>query len=138
MLLGDDDQRGFADDLAAVVIGASHRGQLRQAAGEMGISGWLEAVLSWPRRFIVGARGPGRGDGADVRPPPPRRRRRIASAAMGKLPLRARLATTVGGAAGRVSRLAGRGDGSVIGGVIACGSSPTCSGCWPRTARSCW
>src|ERR1700683_4199158 len=33
------------------------------------------------------------------------------------LPLRARLATTVGGAAGRASRLAGR-DGSVIGGVI--------------------
>jgi hypothetical protein len=37
-----------------VVIGVSHRGQLRQAAGEMGIVGWLEAVLSWPRRFIVG------------------------------------------------------------------------------------
>jgi len=37
---------------------------------------------------------------------------------MGKLPLRARLATTIGGAAGRMSRLAGRGDGSVIGGVI--------------------
>jgi UDP-N-acetylmuramyl tripeptide synthase len=34
------------------------------------------------------------------------------------LPLRARLATTVGGAPGRASRLAGRGDGSVIGGVI--------------------
>jgi lipid II isoglutaminyl synthase (glutamine-hydrolysing) len=34
------------------------------------------------------------------------------------LPLRARLATTVGGAAGRASRLAGRGDGSVIGGVV--------------------
>src|SRR6266853_845866 len=34
------------------------------------------------------------------------------------LPLRARLATTIGGAAGRMSRLAGRGDGSVIGGVI--------------------
>ena len=37
---------------------------------------------------------------------------------MNKLPLRARLATSVGGAASRVSRLAGRGDGSVIGGVI--------------------
>jgi lipid II isoglutaminyl synthase (glutamine-hydrolysing) len=35
-----------------------------------------------------------------------------------RLPLRARLATTVGGAAGTASRLAGRGDGSVIGGVI--------------------
>jgi UDP-N-acetylmuramyl tripeptide synthase len=37
---------------------------------------------------------------------------------MGKLPLRARLATTIGGAAGRVSRMSGRGDGSVIGGVV--------------------
>jgi UDP-N-acetylmuramyl tripeptide synthase len=38
---------------------------------------------------------------------------------MSNLPLRARLATAIGGAAGRASRLAGRGDGSVIGGVIA-------------------
>jgi UDP-N-acetylmuramyl tripeptide synthase len=37
---------------------------------------------------------------------------------MGKLPMRARLATTLGGAAGTMSRLAGRGDGAVIGGVI--------------------
>jgi UDP-N-acetylmuramyl tripeptide synthase len=37
---------------------------------------------------------------------------------MGKLPLRARLATSIGGAAGTVSRLTGRGDGSVIGGVL--------------------
>ena len=37
---------------------------------------------------------------------------------MSKLPLRARLATSIGGAAGRVSRLTGRGDGSVIGGVL--------------------
>src|SRR5437899_2416773 len=40
------------------------------------------------------------------------------------LPLRARLATTVGGAAGRASRLAGRGDRSVIGGVIATADDP--------------
>src|ERR1700732_4966091 len=37
---------------------------------------------------------------------------------MGKLPIRARLATTLGGAAGRMSRLAGRGDGSGVGGGI--------------------
>jgi hypothetical protein len=58
-LLGADDQTAFADDLASVVIGASHRGQLRQAAGEMGIAGWLEPVLSWPRRFIATAAGNG-------------------------------------------------------------------------------
>ena len=84
----------------------------------MGIVGWLEAVLSWPRRFIVGtddqvaASAPAAADSANSATD------RIASAAMGKLPLRARLATTVGGAAGRVSRLSGRGDGSVIGGVV--------------------
>jgi len=54
-LLGDDDQAAFIEDLAAVAIGVSHRGQLGKAAGEMGVTGWLEAVLSWPRRFIVGA-----------------------------------------------------------------------------------
>jgi UDP-N-acetylmuramyl tripeptide synthase len=37
---------------------------------------------------------------------------------MGKLPIRARVATTIGGAAGRMSRITGRGDGSVIGGVV--------------------
>jgi lipid II isoglutaminyl synthase (glutamine-hydrolysing) len=37
---------------------------------------------------------------------------------MSKLPLRARLATSISGAASRVSRLTGRGDGSVIGGVL--------------------
>jgi UDP-N-acetylmuramyl tripeptide synthase len=37
---------------------------------------------------------------------------------MSKLPIRARVATSIGGAATRVSRLTGRGDGSVIGGVV--------------------
>jgi hypothetical protein len=54
-LLGEDDQGGFIEDLAAVAIGVTHTGQLRKAAGEMAVTGWLEAVLSWPRRFIVGA-----------------------------------------------------------------------------------
>ncbi len=53
-LLGADDQRGFAADLANLAVGSSHRGQLLQAAGEMGVASWLEPVLSWPRRFIVG------------------------------------------------------------------------------------
>src|SRR5499433_1137200 len=37
---------------------------------------------------------------------------------MSKLPIRARVATTLGEAAGKMSRLTGRGDGSVIGGVV--------------------
>jgi DNA helicase HerA-like ATPase len=53
-LLGEDDQRAFAADLARLAVGSSYRGQLLQAAGEMGVVGWLEPVLSWPRRFIVG------------------------------------------------------------------------------------
>jgi hypothetical protein len=54
-LLGEDDQGAFVEDLAAVAIGVTHTGQLRKAAGEMGVASWLEPVLSWPRRFIVGA-----------------------------------------------------------------------------------
>ncbi len=54
-LLGEDDQRAFSADLAVLAVGSSHRGQLLQAAGEMGVVGWLEPVLSWPRRFIVGS-----------------------------------------------------------------------------------
>src|ERR1700683_2563220 len=41
-----------------------------------------------------------------------------------RLPMRARLATTVGDAAASVSRLAGKGDGSVIGGVISLRLAP--------------
>src|SRR5487761_683902 len=41
-----------------------------------------------------------------------------------RLPMRARVATTVGDAAATVSRLAGKGDGSVIGGVISLRLAP--------------
>jgi hypothetical protein len=57
LLLGDDDQRGFLADVAAVMVGRDPGVQLAQAAAEMDVSGWLEAVLSWPRRFI--GDGPG-------------------------------------------------------------------------------
>ena len=53
VLLGDDDQRAFADDLACALIGVGTRAQVRQAGGAMGIAAWLEVVLSWPRRFIA-------------------------------------------------------------------------------------
>ena len=55
-LLGEDDQARSSTISRAVAIGVSHRGQLGKAAGEMGVTAWLEAVLSWPRRFIVGCR----------------------------------------------------------------------------------
>jgi DNA helicase HerA-like ATPase len=52
-LLGADDQRGFAADLATVGVGTRSREQLGRAAAAMGVSGWLEVVLSWPRRFLA-------------------------------------------------------------------------------------
>jgi uncharacterized protein len=53
LLLGDDDQGGFLADLAAVLVGQDPGLQLSQAAAMMNVSGWLEVVLSWPRRFIA-------------------------------------------------------------------------------------
>jgi len=67
-LLGADDQRAFSADLAILAVGSSHRGQLLQAAGEMGVVGWLEPVLSWPRRFIVGYDADADHDGGGVVP----------------------------------------------------------------------
>jgi len=59
LLLGDDDQRGFLADVAAVMVGRDPGLQLAQAAADMGVCDWLEAVLSWPRRFIAGESGEG-------------------------------------------------------------------------------
>jgi hypothetical protein len=53
VLLGDDDQRSFADDLGGAFTGAGLRSQVRHAGRALGIAGWLEVVLSWPRRFIA-------------------------------------------------------------------------------------
>jgi hypothetical protein len=55
VLFGHDDQRGFLADLAAVMVGRDPGLHLALAAAEMQVSGWLEAVLSWPRRFLSGA-----------------------------------------------------------------------------------
>jgi hypothetical protein len=55
LLLGDDDQDGYLTDLAAVMVGHDPGTHLAQAAAVMDVPGWLEVVLSWPRRFITGA-----------------------------------------------------------------------------------
>ena len=52
-LLGDDDQRGFTQDLATVGVGLGPGTQLRQAADAMEAGSWLAVVLSWPRRFVA-------------------------------------------------------------------------------------
>jgi hypothetical protein len=53
LLVGGDDQNGFLADLAAVMVGQDPGLQVSQVAAVLGISGWLEVVLSWPRRFVA-------------------------------------------------------------------------------------
>ena len=57
LLLGADDHRGYTGDLATVTVGLDPGTRLRYAAAEMAIPGWLDVVLSWPRRFITGELG---------------------------------------------------------------------------------
>jgi len=52
VLLGDDDEASFMQDLAAVGVGLEAGPRLRRAAGAMAAGAWLEVVLSWPRRFV--------------------------------------------------------------------------------------
>ncbi|HLX46909.1 MAG TPA: ATP-binding protein [Streptosporangiaceae bacterium] len=57
LLLGADDHRGYTGDLAIVAVGRDPGTRLGYAAAEMAVRGWLEVVLSWPRRFIAGEFG---------------------------------------------------------------------------------
>ncbi|HEX2317219.1 MAG TPA: ATP-binding protein [Thermomonospora sp.] len=51
-LAGEDGHEGFADDLAAVAVGLDPDDQLDEVARTMHADSWLEAVLSWPDRFV--------------------------------------------------------------------------------------
>ncbi|MFC6080186.1 ATP-binding protein [Sphaerisporangium aureirubrum] len=51
VLLGDDEHEGVQRDFATVAIGVEPRDRVRHIAQTMG-AGWLETVLSWPRRFV--------------------------------------------------------------------------------------
>ncbi|MBO0785154.1 MAG: hypothetical protein J2P33_03660, partial [Actinobacteria bacterium] len=53
VLLGDDDQQGFAADLARAAVGVAAAERFLAVARAMGAEGWLEVVLSWPRRFLA-------------------------------------------------------------------------------------
>jgi hypothetical protein len=75
-LVGEDGPVPFAVDLAQVMPGVDHAQALRHTAALMQVSGgistgpgWLEAVLSWPRRFVTfpGTQRPP-GDAADWPP----------------------------------------------------------------------
>jgi hypothetical protein len=60
-LLGEDDQRAFADDLAVLGVGLPPSAQLGHAATRMNAAPWLTAVLSWPGRYLASA-GLARGE----------------------------------------------------------------------------
>jgi hypothetical protein len=51
-LLGDDDQAGFARDLAALGVGLPPGAQAGHAARQLGAP-WLPVVLSWPGRYLA-------------------------------------------------------------------------------------
>jgi hypothetical protein len=54
VLLGDDDQRAFTEDLATVGVGRDPGTWLCRVAAMMDAGAWLDVVLSWPRRFVTG------------------------------------------------------------------------------------
>jgi hypothetical protein len=60
-LLGEDEQAGLRDDIAAVMVGVDVRVQVAQVAAALR-AGWLPEVLCWPDRYSPG--GPGSGLGA--------------------------------------------------------------------------
>jgi uncharacterized protein len=52
-LLGEDDQHGFAGDLAVLGVGLAPGAQLGHATALMGAAPWLAGVLSWPGRYLA-------------------------------------------------------------------------------------
>ena len=58
VLLGEDDQRAFTGDLAALGVGLPPGAQLGHAAALMHAAPWLAEVLSWPGRHVAPAGRP--------------------------------------------------------------------------------
>jgi uncharacterized protein len=70
-LLGEDDQRGFGHDLAALGVGLPPGAQLAHVAAPMGVTAWLAVVLSWPGRLVAARNHPAAwfaGDAAGGKP----------------------------------------------------------------------
>jgi uncharacterized protein len=63
-LLGEDDQAAFSRDLATLGVGLQPGAQLGHVAALMNVGPWLEVVLSWPGRFVVGPSAAGAAEGA--------------------------------------------------------------------------
>ncbi|MEV0622921.1 ATP-binding protein [Nonomuraea sp. NPDC050404] len=52
VILGDDEHEGVQRDIMTVAIGVESSARIRHVGQTMG-AGWLESVLSWPRRFVL-------------------------------------------------------------------------------------
>ncbi|WP_157254759.1 ATP-binding protein [Nonomuraea typhae] len=52
VILGDDENEAMQRDILTVAIGIESGARLRHVGQTMG-AGWLESVLSWPRRFVL-------------------------------------------------------------------------------------
>jgi uncharacterized protein len=52
VILGDDEHEGIQRDVTTVAIGVEPRERVKYVAHTMA-AGWLETVLSWPRRFVL-------------------------------------------------------------------------------------
>jgi hypothetical protein len=52
VILGDDESESVQRDITTVAVGIETQARLRHVGHTMG-AGWLEGVLSWPRRFVL-------------------------------------------------------------------------------------
>ncbi|MFB4272629.1 ATP-binding protein [Nonomuraea sp. GTA35] len=52
VILGDDEHESVQRDIVTVAIGVESAARTRHVGQTMG-AGWLESVLSWPRRFVL-------------------------------------------------------------------------------------
>ncbi|MGW3351410.1 ATP-binding protein [Nonomuraea rubra] len=52
VILGDDEHEEVQRDIGTVAIGVESSARIRHVGQTMG-AGWLEGVLSWPRRFVL-------------------------------------------------------------------------------------
>ncbi|MCK2214949.1 ATP-binding protein [Actinomadura sp. ATCC 31491] len=52
VILGDDENEAVQRDITTVAIGIESSARIRHVGQTMG-AGWLEGVLSWPRRFVL-------------------------------------------------------------------------------------
>ncbi|NUO96741.1 MAG: ATP-binding protein, partial [Nonomuraea sp.] len=52
VILGDDENESVQRDIMNVAIGIEASARVRHVGQTMG-AGWLEGVLSWPRRFVL-------------------------------------------------------------------------------------